>query len=171
MSSLNLVTTTQGKLDTGDTLVLSCPVNYYYITTQEQADEAISRILPFAQDSNRMLAIDLETNGFDPYLNDIVTLQIGTPDDFQYIFDARKVDCSCLVPVFKQPCWKLGHNIKFDAKFLAVKFDVRLENFFDTYLAEKVIRGGSFTRGVGYALDAVMLDRLGKELKIESNRP
>ena len=164
---LKKVTTDRGLLNTGDVLTLPCTVNYFYIDSDEAALEAVERILPLSASSENMLAIDIETTGFDPYLDEIVTCQVGTADDLQYIFDFRKIDPYILRPVFLQPCWKIGHNIKFDAKFLKVKLNVDMSHYFDTFIAEKVLRGGSYTRGVGYALDAVLLDRLSKELKIE----
>jgi DNA polymerase-1 len=156
-------------MENGDVLILPCQVRYYYIDQQTLVQEAIEEILVSARDENSMLAVDIETTGLDPHLDEIVTIQIGTNLDYQYIFDARRVDCSSLRVVLEQPCWKLGQNIKFDAKFLSVKYGITMRKFFDTFLAEKVLRGGGFSVGVGYSLDAIMLDRLGMELKISSN--
>lgn len=167
------VKTNKGKLPSGDYLVLPCIVNYAYITTLPQAEQAVEEIYEKAQNHQGMLALDVETSGFDPYLAELVTLQVGLPDNRQYIFDVRKLGTEALKevlsPIFTAPCWKLGHNIKFDAKFIATKFGIKMSRFFDTFIAEKVLRGGGFTEGVGYALDAVLAHRLNKDLYVDSS--
>lgn len=167
ITNLNLVKKTQAELGNGDLLILPCSVNYYYITKNSDAEEAVKLLLPITSNPDNIIGLDIETTGFDPYLHDIILLQIGTKDNIQYIFDLRLIDISILVPIFVSPCWKCGHNIKFDAKFINIKAKVSLSKFFDTYLAEMVIRGGAYT-GEGYSLDAIIKKRLSRELKIQS---
>ena len=161
-----IVTVREVKLVTGDTLQLPCTVNYYYITTDEQAREAVELILPHIKEIEDVLAIDLETTGYDPFTKDILTIQIGLPNNIQYIFDARFIDAGTILkPVFVSPCWKAGHNIKFDAKFIKHKYGITLSHMYDTFLAERIIRGSSYFGGK-YSLDKVILTRLGRELRI-----
>ena len=150
----------------GNILLLPCTVNIYYITTNDQAREAVNILLPIAKCSEEFLAIDVETSGLDPYLSDILLLQIGTKDSRQYVFDIRKIDINILNPILDSNCWKLGHNIKFDAKFIKVKSGITLKHFFDTMIAEQVIRGGEYFEGEGYSLDDILKRRLGKELRL-----
>lgn len=168
MKSCNLVTTGRAELSNGDTLVLPCNVNYYYITDDSQAKEAFTELLTIVENEKNSIAVDIETTGYDPYINDIVLLQIGTSDNIQYIFDNRKVNLTLLNPLFETRCWKIGHNIKFDAKFIKTKLKANISRFFDTFLAEKVIRGGSYFDGGGYALDAVLWKRLNLQMTLEA---
>ena len=169
MQSLKKNSINKAALSGGDQLLLPCTVNYYFITTQDQVLEAVDELLPISSNPKNMLAIDVETNGFDPYLKDILLLQIGTKENTQYIFDARRLDLKLLKPVLDSPCWKLGQNIKFDAKFIQAKLGIKLSKFYDTLLAEKIIRGGEYSSGCGYALDAILKYRLDVELKIETH--
>lgn len=166
MKTAILKTTRQEVLENGDTLVLPCEVNYYYISNNEQVKEAIEELTPIMSDPKAMVAVDTETNGLDPFVNDIILLQIGTKHNIQYVFDYRKIDAGLLKPLLLMPCWKIGHNLKFDAKMIKVKLDISLSKLYDTFLAEKVIRGGQFHTGERYSLDVVLGYRLGKELRI-----
>lgn len=155
----NLVTTSKAALQNGDILNLPCEMNYYFIETEEQAKAAIEILLPQCQDPNTMIGVDIETSEFDPFVADILLIQIGTLDDRQYVFDMRKLDYNLLVPVLKSPCWKVGQNLKFEGKFFKHKWGVDLTRMFDTMLAEMVIRGGSGGRK-GYGLDQILAKRL-----------
>lgn len=172
MKNIQKVTLDRATMKNGDTLVLPCTVNYYLIETEEDAKEAVQNLLPIVSNPKEKIAIDVETRGFDPRLHDILLLQIGIKDNVQYIFDIRKISLDIVKPLLETDCWKIGHNLKFDAKFIKYKAKANLRKFFDTFLAEMVIRGGSHFDGFGrisYALDAVILRRLGLEMKIIPN--
>lgn len=168
MQTVSLTKATEASLSNGDTLILPCEVNYYLITTDEQVEEAVQELLTIVQGPEAIIALDIETSGFDPFIDDILLLQIGTAHNIQYVFDSRSVKLSPLLPVLSAPCWKLGHNLKFDAKFITTKLGVKLTRLFDTFLAEKVIRGGEFFGGERYALDSVLKRRIGVEMTIQS---
>src|SRR3972149_4773877 len=141
---MQLITAKEARLESGDLLILPFEVNYYYITTQEDADLAVQELLPLSSHKDSFLAVDIETSGFCPHRNAIYLLQIGTSKGRQYIFDMRKdINPESLREVLEGPCWKVGHNIRFDAKFLMrhYKIDI-LNNAFDTFVAEKVLKGG-----------------------------
>lgn len=169
MKSCNLTTLTEASMKNGDKLVLPCTVNFYYITTQQQVLEAVEELNQKIQDKSSLIAVDIETTGFDPFTKDIILLQIGTSDNIQYIFDYRKIDPTPIVSVLKRDCWKLGHNIKFDAKFIKQKLGLTLSRLFDTYIAEFIIRGGEYSSGYGYSLDEVLLRRLGKGMRLDTS--
>lgn len=169
MKTCKLITTSRASLSNGDVLILPCEVNYYYIGTNEQAKEAAEEILPIVSDPSNRIAVDIETTGFDPYLNNIILLQIGVENNIQYIFDVRKINTDILKPLLDTNCWKIGHNIKFDSKFIKHHYKVNFRRFFDTFIAEQVIRGGTYYGGSGYSLDAVLKLRLDKEMSIEVN--
>lgn len=102
----------------------------------------------------KVLGLDIETTrkfnkyfeieGLDPHTSDIVMLQIGTVD-IQYIIDTRNVDISLLLPVLVDPDIVLvGHNIKFEYKHILKKYGVRINNLYDTMIAEKILFNGHF---------------------------
>jgi DNA polymerase I len=160
----------QAKLVTGEVLYLPCTVNYFYITDQNEAQEAVIEIVKYLDEAkDKKYALDLETSGLDPYLAEIVSVQIGLRNNVQYIFDARFLDLSVLSPVLKYACWKIGHNIRFDVKLIKTKLGLTVNKLFDTFLAEQVIRGGTYYGGGGYSLDAIVASRLGRELKISTS--
>lgn len=167
---MNLHSTKQAALDNGDVLQLPAEVKYCYITDRELSAKAYDYLKTYVSNPNNFLAVDIETNGFDVHLNDIYLLQMGTAEGIQYIFDVRKdVDIEVIRQLLhKTPCWKLGHNIKFDAKFLKVKYGINLTKLFDTYISEKVIRGGEERRGL-YSLTDVVYTHLNLQMKIESH--
>jgi DNA polymerase-1 len=92
-------------------------------------------------------AIDTETSGVDYNKDKIIMLQIG--DEFnQYVIDTRYVSIIPLKEVLESELHlKLGHNIKFDYKFLLSNFNIRLRNVWDTMLAECVIHCGKVKPG------------------------
>lgn len=166
MKEASLVSTNNAKLITGDILQLPCTVNYYYIEKDIQAKEAVEEIVSSIVKEDNIIVIDLETTGIDPYSSRVLTLQVGLANNIQYIFDIRRIDKEILAPVFSLNCWKAGHNIKFDAKFIKHNWKASLTKMYDTYLAEQIIRGGEFYGGGGLSLDAIIEKRLGKDLKI-----
>lgn len=160
---------TTALLADGSQLILPCQVNFYYITTNQQVREAVNELLPIVSQAENKIAIDVETTGFDPYLERILLLQIGTEQNVQYVFDCRTIDKTLLKPLLESKCWKVGHNIKFDAKFIKINLGISLTHMYDTMLAEQIIRGGEYFGGEGYSLDAVIKRRLGKELQINKS--
>lgn len=170
MKTSNLISINRASLANGDILILPCQVNFYHIERDDQVKEAIEEILPYAMQTNGAIAVDVETTGLDPYIDSIILLQIGTSDNIQYIFDFRTItELDLLKPILESPCKKLGHNIKFDAEFIKVKLGAEMSNFFDTMLAERIIRGGEYFGGEKYSLDAILQRRLSIEMKIISN--
>jgi len=167
---MELITTKQALLENGDLLILPMEVNYYYITNQQDAEKAISTIVDFCREESHFVAVDLETSGLCPYLSDILLLQIGLPNNTQYIFDMRRgIDCNIFRPALESPCWKVGHNIKFDSKFLKQKYNIHLTHLFDTFIAEKIIKGGTEEKGP-YKLDQVVFRHTNKILEIQSHK-
>lgn len=108
----------------------------------------------------KVIAIDIETSrkyrkglypegpklpyqpGLDPYMSNIVMLQIGTLEK-RFVIDARVVDISILKPILEdETILKVGHNLKFEYKFFYVHFGIRMQNIWDTMLTEKVLTNG-----------------------------
>jgi DNA polymerase I-like protein with 3'-5' exonuclease and polymerase domains len=92
--------------------------------------------------NNSMVGFDLETNGLDAYKNDILLIGIGNKE-IQII-----IDCSCnferpISDIFIDDFFIVGHNLKFDNKFIKVKYGKMMKNLHDTMLAEQRIYQGS----------------------------
>jgi DNA polymerase I-like protein with 3'-5' exonuclease and polymerase domains len=101
------------------------------------------------------LFLDIETEGLDPYLNDVVTIQImneaGKVFLIQNTDDARK-----LKPILESSLI-IGHNIKFDSKFMKQHYDITFNHVYDSYIAELVISGGLFAGRKGASLKDLAL--------------
>ena len=65
------------------------------------------------------LYIDLETTGFDFLNDDILTVQMAIDHVHQYVFIlGDDLDIPDLIPTLESASMLVGHNIKFDLKFL-----------------------------------------------------
>ena len=97
-----------------------------------------------------VLYLDIETTGLDPLTCELVTLQImNSKGESKLIKDpvALKTVKSAL-----ERNLVVGHNIKFDSKFLKYHYGITLHNVYDTYLAEIAISGGKLARRKGASL-------------------
>ena len=87
-------------------------------------------------------SINYENGGLIPQLSNIVMLQVGTIDR-QFIIDTRNTDITPLIPILTDKNKVLvGHNLKFEYKFLLDKYNIRLINIYDTMLAEQILYNG-----------------------------
>lgn len=93
-----------------------------------------------------LLFIDIETEGLDPLSSKVVTFQAKAGNGPSLVIkDLENIG------VLKDALEKsvvVGHNLKFEAKFLKHHFNITLKNVYDTMLAEQVISGGQLS---GYA--------------------
>ena len=93
------------------------------------------------------IAIDTETSGVDYNRDKVIMLQIGDEHN-QFVIDTRYVSIIPLKHILESDTHLLlGHNIKFDYKFLLSNFGIRLRNVWDTMLAECVIHCGKIKPG------------------------
>ena len=92
------------------------------------------------------LALDIETSGFDPYLDQLISIQIvARPPRSLYIplnhvGYAGNIDAQEFGKFFgeytKDPkIIKIGHNLKFDMKWLMLKLNLEFNNIWDTMIA------------------------------------
>jgi DNA polymerase I len=97
-----------------------------------------------------LLFLDIETTGLDPLTCELVTLQLMTPsgrtvllkdplslEQYKSILEGNLI---------------VGHNLKFDSKFLKHHYGITLHHVYDTYLAEVAISGGKLARRKGASL-------------------
>jgi DNA polymerase I-like protein with 3'-5' exonuclease and polymerase domains len=130
----------------------------------------ISECLAYCK-SKTILGIDIETTpkykqgtfdetiyrgGLDPYLTEIVMLQIGDLD-MQYIIDVRDFSKEELQPLIDFIHWNedvtfIGQNLKFEGKHLRHNYDIRLKRVYDTMLAEISLYNGL---NIGLSMEAM----------------
>lgn len=97
--------------------------------------ETLEFCLNYFKDKS-IIGVDTETEGFDPYTKNILTIQLGTPDD-QFVID-NTIPLKDIT-IFNSPDKLfIFHNAKFDLRFLYHKgvFPIKV---YDTYLAEKLL--------------------------------
>lgn len=125
--------------------------NIIYIGPERQfSDIRAGTIEECAQWLSTLTAVglDTESSGLDFTCEKAILLQLGT-SEVQYCIDVRYMDISLLRPYLEsQDLVKVGHNIKFDYKFL-MNMGIRLENVWDTMLSEQVLHCGRKHEGYG----------------------
>lgn len=95
------------------------------------------------------IQIDCETEGFFDFNNKILLIQLGDTDN-QFVIDVNYCNCTLLKDLITNPKYlKLGHNIKFDYKFIKFHFGWEINNLYDTFLAECLITNGLENRQLG----------------------
>lgn len=103
-------------------------------------------------DDKAVISLDIETTqkfggihkgeGLNPYLSEIVMVQIGDLDR-QYVIDYRVEDISKLIPLLTDPDMLIvGQNIKFEYLHFLHNEKIRINNMYDTMLAEQILFTG-----------------------------
>ena len=99
------------------------------------------------------IAIDIETSGLRPYQHRLHLIAVGNKDtqrviNFHKVKDIIDFETSVLEELVQiledRSIEKIGHNIAFDALWLAVKLDCRPVNLYDTMTMEKIAEGGKW---------------------------
>lgn len=86
----------------------------------------------------KVIGVDTETEGFDPYIKNLLSLQLGNRD-FQVVIDALTIDVLNYKNLLESADKTfLFWNAKFDLKFLYHK-KIYPKKVFDGYLAEKLL--------------------------------
>jgi DNA polymerase I-like protein with 3'-5' exonuclease and polymerase domains len=120
-----------------------------YVTKGKDYEIAIGAIRKLNE-----FGLDTETTGLSPFMSQVLLIQVGTPWD-QYVFDVYKlqaagIDFSELKKILEDPdCIKVGHNILFDYQMLKQILGIKLENVFDTMVAEQLLTKGIKFKGFG----------------------
>ena len=109
-----------------------------------------------------LLYLDIETTGLDPHTCELVTLQLMTSSGRPVLLkDPGSLEQ--YKPILESSL-VVGHNIKFDSKFLKYHYGITLYNVYDTYLAELAISGGKLARRKGASLKDLALKYCGVTL-------
>jgi DNA polymerase-1 len=108
------------------------------------------------------LFLDIETTGLDPLTCELVTLQLMTASgDTIIIKDPNTLED---IKQELETSLVIGHNIKFDSKFLKYHYGITLYKVYDTYLAEVAISGGKLARRKGASLKDLVFKYCGVTL-------
>ncbi|MDO8726291.1 MAG: DNA polymerase [Candidatus Methanoperedens sp.] len=111
-----------------------------------------------------IIFFDTETTGLDPFKDKITLIQIKQGNKIRLVKTFTEAQISEMRDVLENSLI-VGHNLKFDLKFLKQQFNINPENLFDTYIAEILISGGQKARQKGTAtLEAVTKQYTGIQL-------
>ena len=109
----------------------------------------LDRLVKRAIEENLPIAFDLETTGLDPFFNDILLVSFTLDGVNGFVFSPNSLDVSGFLKVLSSvPV--IGHNIKFDYKFIKCKYDVEINIFWDTQVVFNLATAG-ITRELGGA--------------------
>lgn len=114
-----------------------------------------------------VVQFDTETTGLDCHVNSLTSMQFGYKDFKSGNCTAIVVDCSCTSPeLYKsviEDSYLIGHNLKFDLKFL-YNFGIVPLRVYDTMICEQVLYLGYKPGTVSYKLGDVLLRNTGIEI-------
>ncbi len=128
-------------------------VQFTYTKSYRDAENILTRLNDY-----RVWGVDTETNGSDPRLNNVLTLQIGRPGE-NYILDARYIDLDMFSPFLEdKDTLKICHLAEFE--YLMLRKFARLNGLRCTFIAEKIIHNGRRGYFQGAKLDEVTAERL-----------
>jgi len=116
----------------------------YYIDTQKKLFESdeikestIQECLEYLKDLP-FISLDTETEGFDPYMDRVLLLQLGNKEN-QFVISSN-MDYKVFKPILEEKLI-LGQNLKFDLRFL-YRMGIYPTKVYDTYLAEVKLTQG-----------------------------
>lgn len=140
---------------------------YTFIDSYDKLSEFISYT---KKTESRIVSLDLETNSLDFFSGKILLLQIKV-DDSIFILDVSKFKISYIKDILTYISKKfliLGHNIKFDMKFILHNYNVILENVHDTMIIESALN-----MGIGqtfYSLEELVTKYIGVQLEKDTRK-
>ncbi len=121
-------------------------VSFFYITDEKEGIEAIRKL-----SESKYLYIDTEVavksfKDIDFFGDRVRLIQIGNEEDI-FIFDMFKVpQVADEIKQLLESRGIVGHNLKFDIKFLKTNFDIFPRVVFDTMIASQILSEGEDER-------------------------
>jgi DNA polymerase I-like protein with 3'-5' exonuclease and polymerase domains len=142
---------------------------YCYYLDQEDNTAYLSKLAELASQAE-VVTVDLETTGLDPLKDQISLIGIGVNDKESgwncFLFDQLDHDFTkSLRPLLEtKKTYKLGHNFKFDWKFLWHHMGIDCQPILDTMLAAIVCEYGTMQEKGRWSLAALSLEKLGRHM-------
>lgn len=132
---------------------------YLHATTADEVAQWLSDIA-----GTRMVGVDTETSGWDPWVHDIRLVQIAAgPQHPVLVLDAARVDPAVVAPLLNDTAvLKVFHHAAFDLRFLATA-GLTVRRVADTMLSQQLLDGGEKTPA-GLGLAGIASYRLGVNL-------
>lgn len=122
-------------------------------------DPAEARALAWQLANAPYVGIDLETTGLDPHEDRARLLALAT-EDGAWVVDLATVPIETLNPVLLGGPLKIAHNAKFDCRFIMAAGVPRVGPWWDTMLADQMLRNANF----GRKLSDLAKEYLGKDM-------
>lgn len=133
-----------------------------YIKAPHDVKKALNKL---SNTSSATYGLDIETNGLDPFKNDILLIQIGNKE-VQVVFDVYRCGSSILDVIEwlkSTKTTKVLHNSKFDLSFIRHKFKALIPNCKCTYIAEQLLtKGKNVKLNLGAVLEKYCYVKLDK---------
>jgi DNA polymerase-1 len=147
----------------------------YYIVSMDNIDKICTYLKGFD-----VLSFDIETTGFDVFKNKIVGFSICPKIGIAFYFPINNYDQrkNLSAEELSIHVWPLlttkkvvGHNLKFDYKFILYKYGARVNIVYDTYVISRLLDcfDSNGLKNLGYALlniDTIDLDSIKKEYEL-----
>lgn len=115
----------------------------YLVTNQKTLFDSENYKIIGVEESLRLLnpltivGLDTETSGLDPYVDRLLSLQLGNRD-FQVVVDCTTIDILTYKEYLESNRLFLGWNLKFDLKWL-FRYNIIPKYVYDGFLAEKLL--------------------------------
>lgn len=144
----------------------------HYVNSVNENLDTVKELISKLRSGVTRIGLDTETNGLDPFTNEVLLVQIGI-DDEVYVLNRGRIGLPFFVSLFnlinERNIVCVGHNIKFDMKMIKCDTDVWLKKAYCTQTAESVL-----TAGVGeklYSLANLVMkyyyEEMDKEVRLQ----
>jgi len=115
----------------------------------------------------KIQSLDLETTGLDPYVADIMLTGIGTKAN-KFIFGYDVDLTSIYEHIVSRKIVLVGANLKFDIKFIQVKYNILLIKVYDVIIAEQRLFMGYYRHNnLGELVKRYLKEYRDKDVRLE----
>lgn len=115
----------------------------------------------------KIQSVDLETTGLDPYVSNIMLTGIGTNAN-KFIFGYDVNLTSIYEHIVNRKIVIVGANLKFDIKFIQIKYDILLTRVYDVIIAEQRLFMGYYRHNnLGELVKRYLKEYRDKDVRLE----
>lgn len=139
----------------------------YNLQIIDSGNDKIEEFIRLAHEK-RIVAVDIESSGLDPYTDDLLLVQFAVPNGDStsvYVILARDFSKPLRTAINRltsdSSITFLAHNAKFDSKFLDYNCRIQIDNFWDTQITEAGLTLGKQLRT---SLDKVVERRFNMDM-------